>query len=211
MIILVVLLTSLLSSFVLSGTIGYASYGILHQTAGVYFNTREKDEKGAFISFLSLITFMVLFGWFTLFSLIDLTTLLHAFFSVGMTFISMMFIDFYLLPKGITFVRNSNNSKRSESGFAKYTNTSKRNKFFSEEKQRIIYMFTLEGEYITSGTLVTTTLESDMYQEYTLSSMSGPSKLTIEDIEACYPEYDFKIFVDVENNIQIYEQGKKRT
>lgn len=206
---MVALLTSLLSSFVLSGTIGYASYGILHETADVYFSARNKDEKGAFISFLSFITFMVLFGCYTLFSLFNLSVLMHMFLTVVTAFIIMMILDFYFLPKVIKFIRNSNNSKRSESGFAKYINTSNRNQFFSEEKERIIYMFTLEGKYITSGTLTATALEPDMYQEYTLSSMAGPSKLTIEQIEDCYPEYDFKIFVDVENNIQVYEQGKK--
>lgn len=204
------ILTSLISSVFLSSTIGYASYGILHETADIYFSTRNKDEKGAFISFLSLITFMVLFGCYTLFSLFKLSVLIHMFLTIITTFIAMMIIDFYVLPKGINAVRNSTNVSRTKRGFAKYINKSNRNQFFSEEKERIIYMFTLEGKYITSGTLTATTLESDMYQEYILSSMAGPSKLNIEDIEACYPEYDFNIFVDVENNIQIYEQGEKR-
>lgn len=198
------LLVTLISSVFLSGTAGYISYFILQETADIYYNEREKDEKNAFISLLSLITFLVMFIiYYIIEKLIDdkLSIYLITF---TMTLIIMAIFDFYTFPWALEKSREKTNSKRIVKLLAPFSRQSKRNLFFQANKAKFIYMFTLEGKYITSGTLLGTTSESDMYHEYTLQSGAGPSVRKIEDLEESYSDTKFDIFVDVENGIQIY-------
>lgn len=200
-----ILLISLISSVFLSGTIGYISYWILQETAYTYYSDREKDDKNAFIALLSLSTFLILFLSYNLILLYIDTVAWVYFWSIVTTSICMMILNFFILPKIFKYLYEINNVKRKKELLAVFSRKSKRNVFFEENKNRYIYMFTLTGEYITSGTLISTTLESDMYQEYILQSGDSESVRTIPELEKNYSEeLIFDIFVDVENNIQIY-------
>lgn len=202
-------LLTLSSSLFLSGTIGYVSYAILQETGGLYFSEREKEDKKSFVTLLSLITFSVLYVFYFICTKILENTIEIYFFSFILTVISMAIIDFYILPKAIHFLKDSANKSREQQNLAKYLKTSKRKKFFNGEDSKVVFLFKLDGTYITSGYLVSTTLESDMYQEYVLESSDGPSIRTIKEIEDTYTENSFDIFVDVENDIQVYAYNPK--
>lgn len=202
-------LLTLSSSLFLSGTIGYVSYAILQETGGLYFSEREKEDKKSFVTLLSLITFSVLYVFYFICTKILENTIEIYFFSFILTVISMAIIDFYILPKAIHFLKDSANKSREQQNLAKYLKTSKRKKFFNGEDSKVVFLFKLDGTYITSGYLVSTTLESDMYQEYVLESSDGPSIRTIKEIEDTYTENSFDIFVDVENDIQVYAYNSK--
>lgn len=206
------LLITLLSSVFLSGTIGYISYFILQETADIYFSAREKDEKKAFISLLSVMTFSIIFICYYLMSRLFKDTLDIYFATFFLTIATIVRLDFFTLPAFFENYANKINKKRTNNYLAVLTKSSKRNIFFREEKKRFVYLFTLEGKYITSGTLISTTLESDMFQEYTLQSGDGPSVRSIEELENHYsPTLKFDIFVDVENNLQIYSYSAVET
>ena len=202
-------LLTLSSSLFLSGTIGYVSYAILKETGGLYFSEREKEDKKSFVTLLSLITFSVLYVFYFICTKILENTIEIYFFSFILTVISMAIIDFYILPKAIHFLKDSANRSREQQNLAKYLKTSKRKKFFNGEDSKVVFLFKLDGTYITSGYLVSTTPESDMYQEYVLESSDGPSIRTIKEIEDTYTENSFDIFVDVENDIQVYAYNSK--
>lgn len=206
------LLITLLSSVFLSGTIGYISYFILQETADIYFSAREKDDKKAFISLLSIMTFLIIFICYYYMSLVFKKTLNIYFTTFLLTLFIVSLLDFKLLPMFFEYYSNKINEKRTNNYLAVLTKSSKRNKFFRDQKERFVYLFTLDGKYITSGTLISTTLESDMFQEYILQSGDGPSVRSIEELENNYsPTLKFDIFVDIENNLQIYSYSTVKT
>lgn len=206
------LLVTLLSSAFLSGTIGYVSYFILQETADIYFNAREKDDKKAFISLLSIMTFSIIFVCYFCMSLVFKKTLNIYFTTFLLTLFIMSLLDFKVLPMFFEYYSSKVNEKRKNKYLAELTKVSKRNNFFREQKNRFVYLFALDGTYITSGTLIFATLESDMFQEYTLQSGDGPSVRSIEELENNYsPTLKFDIFVDIENNLQIYSYSDVET
>lgn len=206
------LLITLLSSVFLSSTIGYVSYFILQETADIYFSAREKDDKKAFISLLSVMTFSIIFICYYCMSIVFKKTLNIYFTTFLLTLFIMSLLDFKLLPMFFEHYSSKINEKRTNNYLAVLTKRSKRNNFFREQKNRFVYLFTIDGTYITSGTLVSTTLESDMYQEYTLQSGDRPSIRSIEELENNYsPTLKFDIFVDIDNNLQIYSYSDVKT
>lgn len=158
----------IISSFVVSGGVGFFNLYLAQETDFLYFGKYNKEERIAWLSIYTVVNIIIIAIW------LNLVEKLHnhiLWFAIG-AFISLLvsFLITFLLPKVVndTIAGIRKISKKSDRAYLPPINS-----FFQDIKDFRIYSFDFEGNLINSGKIIQGTEE----RQIDLSMLTIPTSI----------------------------------
>ena len=144
----------IISSFVVSGGVGFFNLYLAQETDFLYFGKYNKEERIAWLSIYTVVNIIIIASWL---NLVEESHNHILWFTIG-AFVSLLvsFLITFLLPKVVndTIAGIRKISKKSDRAYLPPINS-----FFQDIKDFRIYSFDFEGNLINSGTIIQGTEE----------------------------------------------------
>ncbi|WP_270312152.1 hypothetical protein [Vagococcus fluvialis] len=201
------LLIKLITSIVVTGTVGYFSYYLLNTHDLLRFSSNKKSEKNAIVSFLTLVNMVILLTVNSALSLILNNNKLVLFFSVIISIILSFYLSLNLLPTLLKSFFDMVNERRLKDGKRTFTNKSVRDMLLDTSDDVYAFIFSIDGKYIAEGTIYLHQYDTDEYYEIALKTPDKEPIRSIEKVEELFVKWnreDTRILIDFEKGIKYY-------
>lgn len=201
------LLIKLITSIVVTGTVGYFSYYLLNTHDLLRFSSDKKSEKNAIVSFLTLINMMILLTVNSSLSFFINDSKVVLFFSLIISIILSFYLSLNLLPLALKRFFDKLNKRRIKDDKRAFTNKSVRDVLLDTSDDIYAFIFSIDGKYIAEGTIDLHQYDADEYYEIALKTPDKEPIRSIEKVEELFVKWnreDTRILIDFEKEIKYY-------
>ena len=181
---------------------GYFTYFLIKSNDLLVLSNAQKEEKIAVVSILSAINLAVflLAQSIISYNLSNMEPYIQQFAAAILSFVLVLVIGLFVLPKAILSFFSWINKLRKKKGKLEFTHRAIRDTALDNSYHQYIYVFDFANNYIASGYL-----NVYQYNELLLYAPKEPEKRrTVEAVEILFKNNDINILIDYEKKVKLY-------
>ena len=186
---------------------GYFTYFLIKSNDLLVLSNAQKEEKIAVVSILSAINLAVflLAQSIISYNLSNMEPYIQQFAAAILSFVLVLVIGLFVLPKAILSFFSRINKLRKKKGKLEFTHRAIRDTALDNSYHQYIYVFDFANNYIASGYLNVYQYNTDEYNELLLYAPKEPEKRrTVEAVEILFKNNDINILIDYEKKVKLY-------